>query len=245
MKLYGILYGALGVILMGATIMTGINGLSPQNKAVYDDALSLQQDVDTVGFEDFKLEDYKVRFFDGNADYVVSGETIKKEPAVFTTFVGTAYEVDGDYQVILPTVENFSAMFDLLGTAGSISEGETNFTEAQYGAKEHIATLWHETLHAYQMRHYYDQLTGLLDEGAEGENIEDIIVSSVDSNQHVVELYKKQMELLNKAYDAEDLTDKKTLAAQYLELEGERRGLLDGAAPSGFTGYFNAEERWL
>jgi len=230
MKIYRILYGVLGVIFLTGTIITGNSGLSAENKAIYEVALNLQEDVNRIGFPNFDLEDYKVRFFDGRADYVVSGGTIEKDDAVFTTFVGTTYEVDGEYQIILPTVENFSAMFDLLGNAGSLAEGSMNFTQSQYGPEEHISTLWHETLHAYQMSCYYSELTGLLGKSVGEGNIEGIVVSSIDGNQNVVELYKKQMELLHKAFEARELTEKKAIVADYLKLEQQRRGLLSEEA---------------
>jgi len=241
MKLSRILYGIVGVILLAGTILTADRGLSADNKKIYEDALGLQADVDKIGFQDFKLEDYKVRFFNGSVDYVVSGDAIEKEDAVFTTFVGTTYEVDGEYQVILPTVENFSAMFDLLESAGSLAEGSMNFSEAEYGDTEHIATLWHEALHAYQMTYYEFQMLSLIGENLSQGNIEDIIVGSVDNNQDVVELYKKQIELLNKAYNAKDLTVKETFIAEYLELEQERRAMLDEGTCS-VEDYYEAAE---
>ncbi|MGL6200345.1 MAG: hypothetical protein ACRC3H_15550 [Lachnospiraceae bacterium] len=228
MKLYRILYGALGLILLAGTILTGSYGLSAENKSIYEEAVDLQDQVDAIGFEGFRLADYKVRFFDGDVDYVISGNAIKKEDAALTTFVGTAYEVDGEYQVILPTIERFSDMFKLLGSAESLAEGNVNFDESEYGSKEHIATLWHEATHAYQLTKYEDEITGVLKDNSG--DIQDIIVSSVDGNQNVVELYKKQMELLNKAYDAENLTEKQAYIADYLDLEHERRTLLSEEA---------------
>lgn len=239
MKLYRILYGALGLILMAGTILTGSYGLSAENKSIYEEAVNLQDQVDTIGFQGFCLTDYKVRFYNGDVDYVITGDTIEKEDAVFTTFVGTAYEVDGEYQVILPTIENFAEMFQLLGSAASMAEGDVNFNEAEYASTEHVATLWHEATHAYQLTKYEDEITGLLKDTSG--DIQDIIVSSVDGNQNVVELYKKQMELLNKAYDAEDLTEKQAYVADYLELEHERQALLSEETRSAEDYYEVAE----
>jgi len=230
MKLYRILYGVLGAVLLVGTILTGKHGLSEENQKIYEDAAALQGEVDEIGFEKFYMRDYKVRFFDGNVDYVISGDNVEKEDALFTTFVGTTYEVNGEYQVILPTVENFAQMFQFLGTAESLAEGVMNFTEEEYGAEEHIATLWHEAMHAYQMTYYKTEILALLEDNVLQENIEDVIISSVDGNQDVVELYKKQTEILNKAYGAESLAEKKAYIEDYLKLQKERRKLLSEEA---------------
>lgn len=227
MRLFRILYGVIGAALLSGTILTGNSGLSREDKKVYEDAVNLQQEVNKVGFPDFNLKDYKVRFYDGNIDYVVSGSSIEKEDAVFTTFVGTAYEVNGEYQVILPTVENFSEMLQLLDGTERLANGDTDFAEDRYGVEEHIATLWHEALHAYQQTSYESQTASLADKGNISENTGDIISSAVDGNQNVVELYKTQTDTLNRAYEADDQVQKLALVEEYLEQEKERRLLLD------------------
>jgi len=241
MKIYRILYGALGAALLAGAFFTGDYGLSDENIKIYEDALALQEQVDELGFEQFNLNEYKVRFYDGNVDYVVKGNDVNKEEAVFTTFVGTTYKIDGEYQVILPTVENFAEMYKLLGTAGSLAEGEVNFTEDEYGSAEHIAALWHEAAHAYQMTYYQDEILSLIEGKVSVENIEDVIVSAVDSNEDVVKLYQKQMGILNKAYITTDLSEKKAYIESYLEMETERRELLDEEACA-VEDYYEAAE---
>lgn len=236
-----ILYGLAGLLLAGAAAVTGTHGLSRQNREIYERALSLQQDVDALGFRDFRLDDYKVRFFDGESDYVIAAGEIRKEKPVFTTFVGTAYEVDGEYQVILPVLENFSQMFDLLDTAAGLSEGGTELETGGYGADEHTATLWHETFHAYQMNNYYDNCLGLLQGAQTDGNLEKVILEGVDSQADMVQYFEQGTALLRRAYLAEEESARNEYLRSYLSLEQSRRSLISGEARAA-EDYYEAVE---
>lgn len=242
-----IFYVLLGIVLAVSTIGTAPRGLSQVNKEIYKKAEAYQPQIDELGFSGFQLKDYKVRFYDGKNDYVTSNGKYKKEKPVFNTFVGTTYKVDKEYQVILPTLEQFSNLFDLLGAAEGISEGNISFKKSDYSKDEHVATLWHEATHAYQMTHYEKQITTLMDnfltnsgllasnnssddssESASADFMEKT-VSSVDSNKTVVKLYKKQITLLKKAYHATDIAEKQSLVSQYLDLQKERADCMTGS----------------
>lgn len=226
MKTGKLLYGITGLALAIATAATGSYGLSERNQKIYEQAISLQPEVDKLGFQDFWLAEYKVRFFDGDVDYVVKDGAIKKEKPVFSTFVGTTYEVDGEYQVILPVVENFAEMFDLLGAADALSEGSVTFEKNTYGEAEHTATLWHETFHAYQMSHYQDQVMGLLQGKQFEDGMENVIVEGVDSGKNMVSYFQEEAGLLRQAYFEQDQEEKKALIRDYLKLDQQRRELL-------------------
>lgn len=223
MKAWKICYGITGVALAVSVAATGTYGLSEENREIYETALSLQQRVDGLGFSEFNLADYKVRFFDGDADYVVYGEAISREKPVFTTFVGTSYEVDGEYQVILPVLENFAEMFALLGAAETLSEGGVSFDKNTYGDQEHTATLWHEAFHAYQMTHYAEGIDGLRDGGRFEEGMSRVIVEAVDSRKDMIQYFERGAALLLQAYQETDMEAKKALVHEYFELESRRR----------------------
>lgn len=228
-----LLYALTGLVLAAATVVTGHYGLKGENRELYEEALGLQQGMEALGFPDFRLADLKVRFFDGNSDYVVTADQsgrkirqIEKEKPVFTTFVGTTYEVDGEYQVILPTLDNFSSFFGMMGTAQSLSEGSLSFEQDSYGAWEHEATLWHEAFHTWQMTHYYDNIIGLTKGEEFAEGMEKVITESVDSQENVVKYLEEGTALLRQAYAATDRQDKLSLIGRYLETEEKRRQLL-------------------
>ena len=154
MKIFHMLYGAAGVLLAAATVLTGNYGLSKKDMEIYDRAVGIEDAMAENGFCDLSPSDYKIRFFNGSCDYVVTEGEVAKEDAAFGTFVGTAYEIDGEYQVLLPTYENFSELFTMLNSVQSVSDGEMHFGEANYSEDAHAATLWHEAFHAWQLKNW-------------------------------------------------------------------------------------------
>ncbi|MDE5863557.1 MAG: hypothetical protein K2H34_04335, partial [Lachnospiraceae bacterium] len=91
----------IGIILVVSVVLTGNYGLSDSDKKCYESAVELQENIDEIGFKDFKLNDYPVAFCDGKRDYVItpSGNSysIQKRKPVLDTFVATAFEVEGHY----------------------------------------------------------------------------------------------------------------------------------------------------
>lgn len=218
----------VGIVLLFFTLATGTYGLPKVDKNIYAEAVKLDEKVNGFGFSKFSLKDYTVRFFDGNVDYVVKGDDIDKQKAVFETFVGTTVEVDGEYQVLLPTYEKFSQMFSTLAAAGSVAEGELSFEEDGYTMNAHIATLWHEAFHAWQFTNKSEQFDQMaLQAGiAEGTNYSDIIVNEIDANDALVQLFTQEMQILNRVWEEEELKEKKELLQQVFTIQQERQSLL-------------------
>ena len=223
MKAFHILYGAAGVLLAAATVLTGDYGLSKTDMEIYDRAVGLENDMSENGFLDFSPSDYKIRFFNGDCDYVVADGEVTKEDAAFDTFVGTAYEIDGAYQVILPTYENFSELFSMLDSAQRISDGELQFGEADYSEDAHVATLWHEAFHAWQLTNWADEVAarGEAADISEEGGYEQIVVNEVDSDPEYVLSFSQEMELLQKAYESDDAEEKCRLTREALALSAE------------------------
>ncbi|MBD5106386.1 MAG: hypothetical protein HDT41_05350 [Lachnospiraceae bacterium] len=229
-------YLCIGIILAAAVLLTGTYGLSKRNLSIYKEAVSLQAKMDELRFEDFRITDYPVAFFDGNNDYVVSGngkeyEIVKRKP-VFSTYVGTAYEVGDHYEIILPTIERFEEMFSMMDMVGNVQELEQgnvpSLEESGYEDKEQAATIWHEGFHAYQMTRFENEIVEMMKGHtfSDEDFKEEVIVKQVDANEQIVSLYKQELKLLKKAAFAENIDDIKVLIIKYKELEEERRGLL-------------------
>ena len=144
-------YLCIGIILAVAVLLTGTYGLSVRNLSIYEEAVLLQEKMDELGFQDFRILDYPIAFFDGNKDYVVTGEgkeyKVETRKPVFSTYVGTAYEVEDHYEIILPTMESFEKIFSMLGMAENLQEFQkgnaASFEESEYEDKEQAATIWH------------------------------------------------------------------------------------------------------
>lgn len=223
MKIFHMLYGAAGVLLAAATVLTGNYGLSKKDMEIYDRAVGIEDAMAENGFCDFSPSDYKIRFFNGSCDYVVTEGEVAKEDAAFGTFVGTAYEIDGEYQVVLPTYENFSELFTMLNSVQSVSDGEMHFGEANYSGDAHAATLWHEAFHAWQLTNWADEVfaRGEAADISEEGGYERIVVNEVDSDSEYVLSFSQEMELLQKAYESDDTEEKCRLTREALALAVE------------------------
>lgn len=228
MGIFKKIYAATGVVLAISVITTGNYGLSKTDQEIYSTAMDLQEKMQTNGFVDFVLEDKKIRFFDGTIDYVVFEGNVKKEDAAFDTFVGTTSKIDGEYQVILPTYDNFSNMFSLLGAAQSLSDGNMQFSEETYNTHAHVATLWHEAFHAWQLTNWEEEIFAqAADAGiTEKDDIQEIIVNDIDSRDELVVLFSSEMKLLEDAYKTANLEEKKALTTKALEIAKPRKNLL-------------------
>lgn len=243
MKLWKIGYGIMGILFAVGSIATGKYGLSEEDREIYDTAVSLDSGMQNMGFEEFSIRDYKVRFYDGKYDYVVvpGGEPetpakVVKEEAVLDVFVGTAIDVDGEYQVLLPSYEYFSNLFNVLGTAQTVSQGMTEgtmaFTEDTYSRNSQAATIWHEAFHAWQNKNWQkeiDALTERMNLSAE-ESREDIIVKEVDSDKEMITVFEQEMKLLMEAYEETVPERKKEKMKQVLELAAQREKHLSDSA---------------
>lgn len=231
-----IVYIGTGLILLIGTIATGNYGLSKENQDIYKMALEEQEEIDKLGFRNFKLSEYPVSFYDGDYDYVMKVDNgtylVNKRETVLDTFVGTAYPVDDHYEVVIPTIEKFEKLFDVLNLASDVEQasegGGISFDKDSYGEREHVATIWHEAFHAYQCTYAMEQEIELLKghSFAEGDLDEGMIVEEIDSNKKVKEIYEKQLELLKRAVNLTDVDKLKETILQYKKLEEERKALL-------------------
>lgn len=241
MKTWKVIYAAMGFFLAAGSIVTASYGLSEVNRNIYQDALALDEKMQELGFEGFTLKTTKVRFYDGSNDYVVQVDaeghiTIKKERPQLDVFAGTTVEADGQWQVLLPTYEQFSRLFDTLEALGSyeqgVQEGSFAFSKSDYGESSHAATIWHEAFHAWQSENWPEDVAALMEKAEVGneDSREEIIVKEVDSDKELVELFKEEMQLLMKAYRAEGPAEKRALIADVLEIAEKRKERLSQAA---------------
>ena len=228
MGIFKKIYAAAGVLLVIGVAATGTYGLPAVDREIYVTAIDIQDEMQENGFSGFGVDDKKVRFFNGSVDYVVSGAEVTKEEAVFDTFVGTTCEIDGEYQVILPTYDNFSEMFNILGTAQAMADGSTQFSADNYSTNAHVATLWHEAFHAWQLTNWEEEIVAQGVEAGltETDDMQEIVVNDIDSNEALVVSFSDEMELLAAAYETTDLTEKKALVAEALEIAEARKAQL-------------------
>lgn len=228
--------GAVGAALLAGWMITGSAGISKKEKAVYQEALDLQEKVDDAGFQDFHLEDYPVAMYDGKDDYVFYQGEIEKRSPVLETFAGTAYPVDGHYEVIIPTLERFDSLLSLAGGVEGMTSG------SKYGKEEQIATIWHETFHAWQMSNFRilgesmspEDMEAELEKAVSGEGTEemvseeDIIVKEADKKANIKKGLQQEMRLLKNIVCDESVSSGnidviKADVLKYRELEKQRQ----------------------
>lgn len=204
----------IGAALLISAVITGSYGLSEINEDIYRQAAELENSAN-FGFENFRLTDYPVAFYDGDKDYVLTYEngevSVNKRKPVLDVMAATAYPVEEHFEVLVPTVERMESLVGIIGMG-----------KADYKAEEHISTLWHEAFHCYQLSNYRDNI----------ENISDIAVSEsiiseyADSNNAAVELFTKQSELLQRAVNTDDIDKLREIIVEYKQLGEEREALL-------------------
>ena len=207
-----IIFVLIGIMLVTGVIATGTYGLSEEDIEIYERAVSIEDDF---GFDGFAITDYPVSFYDGDNDYVVvweNGEySINKRNPVMDFIVATAYPVDEHYEVLTPTIEKMSSLVGLL-SAG----------DGSYGADEHVATLWHEAFHCYQLTNYLENIENIPLVAVE----ESLIAENADTNEQAVRLFEQKSELLKKAVKTDDIDKIREYIVEYKKLDEERKTLL-------------------
>ncbi len=234
MKMWKIGYIAVGIILLVSMLATGSYGLSDINVDIYEDAINIDEEIQSLGFDDLSLKDYKVRFYNGRYDYVMKDGNIEKKSAILDVFVGTTMKVDGEYQVLIPTYELFSELLSTMDTVGNIGEGTIIDSEELYSENSHVATIWHEAFHAWQITKWETEIDELVSniDISEYESREDIIVKEIDSNSRLVVLFKDEMNVLKRAYEEDNISAKISNIERALEISKERDEIISNEAMS-------------
>ncbi|MDE6312506.1 MAG: hypothetical protein K2M46_02630 [Lachnospiraceae bacterium] len=229
---YILAYVIIGVLLVIMVLATGSYGLSKENLSIYGQALELESQMAEKTFLDYRITQFPIAFFDGDYDYVITKEKeelqVKKRKPVMQTFVGTAYWVEDHYEILMPTIEKFSSMIDMLYSAdnlSNISQEESALDETTYGSKEQIATIYHEGFHAYQFSNYEEQISAQL----KGHTFDDehfgeaLIVEKIDNDEEQTRLYHQELVLLKKMVNSDNIEEIKELLKEYLKKDEVRR----------------------
>ncbi len=196
----------LGAGLLAMWLLTGESGLSEEDIEIYEQTAAMQDQVDGLGFLDFRLEDYPVAMYDGKWDYVIYQGEIKKRAPVLETFAGTVYPVEDHFEVVVPTVGQLDQLLSLAGGVEGMVSGNG------YDAEEQTAAIWHEAFHAYQLTNYAilgewvdpEELRQEMEggDGGEGQAViseEEWIVEEVDKRAEIRKQLETEPNLLEEA----------------------------------------------
>ena len=241
-KIGSALYLLLGLVLLFFTIRTASIGLDPADRKIYERAMALDARTGGFGFPNFSVHNYTVRISNGRMDEVVRNDEWHREKAAVDTLVATALKIGDEYEVILPTYRDFSTFFDFLnGLATTAASGE-QFTVDSYSEEFHIATLFHESFHAWQFSTMtaegQEKMAHLM---ATGEDAEEIVTQEIDSVPKHRQSLQNELKYLYTADRAKDRGELVAALAKALDEESARRERLSEAAVSAERFYETVE----
>lgn len=204
-----------GAALLTGYVVTGTYGLGMKEKNLYKESLAMQSAANSIGFQNFSLEDYPVAFYDGTNEYVLTGDGgVEKRAPILGVLAATAYPVEDHMEIFVPSYKNLKSIAFLLVPDVSLSKEDTDIGDALM-----ISTIWHEAFHAWQFTHYKENINNWSKEA-------DFDHSRIDDNSEIRYLYEKQLELLQLAVFEENETEIKDLVKKICDLEAKRKEMV-------------------
>lgn len=192
----------IGVLLLISLLATGSYGIDADDRAGVETALRTQPYLDSLGFDGFQLADYPVAVFDGNKEYVLFDEKVESRTPILGTLTGTAYEVEGHYEVFVPNKKDFSMLL------AAPNHGEP-FIDAMYAA-----TICHEAFHAWQFTYFGAQIEQMANlAGAENPTQ---VLAELDADARYRSWFEQEQELLLQAVQAKDTSETQAILQQWL-----------------------------
>lgn len=241
-KIGSALYLLLGLVLLFFTIRTASIGLDPEDRKIYERAMALDARTGGFGFPNFSVHNYTVRISNGRTDEVFRDGHRRREKAAVDTLVATALKIGDEYEVILPTYRDFSTFFDFLNGLATTAAGGEHFSVDSYSEEFHIATLFHESFHAWQ----FSTMTAEGQEKMEHlmatvEDAEQIVTEEIDSEPKHRQSLQNELEYLYTADRGKTRAELVTALAKALDEESARRERLSDAAVSAERFYETVE----
>ena len=207
-----LLYLIPGIVLAISLFMLSNQSLSQADLTIYQSALELQNQM--TGFTDFQLSDYPVRFFDGNKDYILSQGQIRQDKPYFKALAATAVEIEGEYQIVLPTIERMTSTMSLL----SLGQ-DTSMSYDSHALQS--ATLWHEGFHCYQLTSFEENLNRLFPDRPIDNDV--FLSQEIDRSDELLAGYRAAEMFLDQAIESQTKSEIKQLAGNFLDKYHTRR----------------------
>lgn len=207
-----LLYLIPGLVLAISLYMLSNQSLSQTDLTIYQSALDLQDQM--TSFTDFQLSDYPVRYFDGNKDYVLSQGEIRPDKPYFKALAATAVEINGEYQIILPTIDRMTNTLSLLSLG---QDAEMSYDSHALQS----ATLWHEGFHCYQLTNFEENLDRFFpDRPIDNDNF---LSQEIDHSDELLTGYQAAEMILDQAIESQTESQTKQLAGDFLQKYHTRR----------------------
>lgn len=239
------IFGAIGVVLAGAVLITGKKGVGEVNKEAYTNYLNECDNLKKLGFANFTPENTKIRFFDGDNDFVVDGSNEwKKEKPVLNVIAGTVWQVGDEYQALVPVYEKMHGLTEAVEGVRIMQDGMNNQVkgddngnarqDSTFSEDSFVSTICHEAFHCWQFANFEEQILKR-SQGFTGDR-EAVIVEEIDKKEEMAASVEREVNLYRDAYFTKDTETKKKLIAEALKEGADRADKL--SADGKFTEYY-------
>lgn len=224
MKLFKIIYGAAGVLILTLYLFFGSRGLGQKEKELYQRAYELSGEVESSIWTGYSFKKYPVAVRKGEREYVLQGSDEYKRRAVLPIIAATAYQVDGEMNVFIPSKADLESLGEI---AEGLSKGDDTLFISGFSLNrqtisdnKYIAVLYHEGFHAFQMDNYMGNLFNSMPDDEETRLLK--LVNSIEMDNYLKGLYDKEREIMFSIINAEDDSNIKEEIKKYVELRQER-----------------------
>lgn len=209
------MYLVPGILMLTAILIATPSGLPQADQAIYEAAIAFDENHVINSFPSYSIQDYTFRFFDGTHDYVIRDRNVTKEKPFLRSLAATTVQVEGEWQVLVPTIERMNSTLSFLGKGQDLSSIDSDALQ--------VATLWHEGFHSYQMTHFEENLAKYMNLHDMPENIESFVAEYIDADEHLKKDYLQAEQILDTAIASKNLEETKRLASEFLDVYYRRR----------------------
>lgn len=218
MKIFKIAYLAVGIVLTACVLALSLAGLPKDDRELYSAAVELDKRASDNIWPGLNIEDYPVAVRKGSSEYVIFKNEIKKRKPVLPIAACTAYPVNGEMNVFLPSKLE-------LDSIGQIAEGLSSDPQYFFVNRFHIESrklsdgqyvsiLHHEALHAFQYKYFERQLS-TMEPACEESEIE-LLLEEADGDPAISSLEKKLTALLYSLVNTSEEKSFRSAAEEYL-----------------------------
>lgn len=223
MKIFKLIFILIGIILLCAVIIFKISdGLPERDKQVYNSALQLTEQVNTLVWKEFNFKEYPTAIRYKDTEYVFYYNRITERKPVLQVAANTARLVDGKANIFVLNINDMEVLKEFSEGLGNSDYllGKFSLRNKSMSDAEYIAILYHEGFHAYQIQKYGDVFVSRIDSLVKKYGFEDFF--GIINRKDVYEQYKPEAFILYKVFETNDNDALKLLAQQYLDARKTR-----------------------
>lgn len=251
MKLFNRVYLTIGILLLATVLVCAMTGLPEQDRKLVDQALSLEDRMERDGWPGLRIGEYPLAIRKGAYEFVISGREITKRKPVLPVIACTAYKAGNEINVFLLCKSEMDQVGQI---AEGLSSDMQNFFLNRFSMNtgmlsnnRYVALLFHEAMHAYQLKYHEDKLQGLQSD-MENSEIE-AMLAELESDPELSSLYDRQFHILTTIVDLGKETIDKGSLTELIQIRHEmekcfeeKAGIQNAARIAKFINYTELSE---